>query len=206
VVGNSKVSSLDSPDHPQVYLPLAQESAFGMAFCLRASGEASTLLQTVRREIHAVDPDLPVYAVSTMDELMARSLASRRFVVTVIGAFAVVSLLLAALGLYGVIALTVTQRRRELGVRIALGASRGQIAALVLGQCLSVAAIGIGAGALGGLAATLSIRGLLFQTQPLDPVTWITIALLLFTVALLACWLPVRQATRVDPIGALRCD
>lgn len=206
VVGNTKVSGIDGPDHPQVYRPIAQESAFGLAFCLRAPGGAPTLLQTVRREIHSADPDLPVYAVSTMDELMARSLASRRFVVTVIGAFAVISLLLAAVGLYGVIALTVTQRRREIGVRIALGASRRQIAALVLGQGLSVAAIGIGAGALGGMAATLAIRGLLYQTQPLDPVTWILIALLLFTVTLLACWLPVRQAARVDPIAALRCD
>lgn len=206
VVGNTKAGGLDGPDHPQVYRPIAQESAFGLAFCLRASGGATTLLQAVRREIHAADPDLPVYAVSTMDELMARSLASRRFVATVIGAFAGVSLLLAALGLYGVIALTVTQRRRELGVRIALGASRRQIAGLVLGQGLSVAAIGIGAGALGGLAATLAIRGLLFQTQPLDPVTWIAIASLLFLVTMLACWLPVRQAARVDPITALRYE
>lgn len=206
VVGNAKAGGLDSPDHPQVYRPVAQESWLGLAFCLRASGGAPTLLQAVGREIHAVDGDLPVYAVSTMDELMARSLASRRFVVTIIGAFAGVSLLLAALGLYGVIALTVTQRRREIGVRIALGASRRQIAALVLGQGLAVAGIGIGAGALGALAATLAIRGLLFQTQPLDPVTWTAIASLLFLVTMLACWLPVRQAARVDPIAALRCE
>jgi len=206
VVGNVKAGGLDGPDHPQVYLPVAQESALGLAFCLRTNGAESALLDAVRREIHAADPDLPVYAVSTMDELMARSLASRRFVAVVIGAFAGVSLLLAGLGLYGVIALTVTQRRREIGVRIALGATPGEVAGLVLRQGISVAAIGIGAGALGGLVTTLAIRGLLFQTRPLDPVTWIGITSLLFVAALVACWLPARQAARVDPIIALRCE
>lgn len=206
VVGNVKAGGLDGPDYAQIYLPAAQESSLGLAFCIRSTVTSPALLEAVRSEIHAVDPDLPIYAVSTMDALVARSLTSRRFLATVIGGFAGISLLLAALGIYGVTALTVTQRRREIGVRLALGASRRQVAALVLRQGVWVAAIGIGAGALGGLVATLAVRGLLFQTHPLDPFTWVAIVLLLFTVAVLACWLPARQAARVDPITALRYE
>jgi len=206
VVGNVKAGGLDGPDDPQIYLPAAQESALGLAFCIRSAVTPPTLLEAVRGEIHAVDPDLPIYAVSTMDDLVARSLTSRRFLATVIGGFAGISLLLAALGIYGVTALTVTQRRREIGVRLALGATGRQVAALVLRQGAWVAAIGIGAGALGGLMATFAVRGLLFQTHPLDPCTWIAIMLLLFTVTMLACWLPARQAARINPITALRCE
>jgi ABC-type antimicrobial peptide transport system permease subunit len=206
IVGNVKAGGLDGPDHPQIYLPAAQESSLGLAFCIRSAVTSPALLEAVRGEIHAVDPDLPIYAVSTMDALVARSLASRRFLATVIGGFAVVSLVLAALGIYGVTALTVTQRRREIGVRLALGASHRQVAALVLRQGALVAAIGTGAGAVGGLVATLAVRGLLFQTHPLDPLTWGAIVLLVFFVALLACWLPARQASRVDPITALRYE
>jgi putative ABC transport system permease protein len=206
VVGNVKAGALDGPDHPQIHLPAAQESWLGLAFCVRAPGFAADLLPAVRREIHAIDADLPIYAVTTMDERMARSLAPRRFVAIVVGVFAGVSLLLAGLGIYGVIALTVTQRRREIGVRIALGATRGQVVANVLRQGFSVVTIGIGAGALAGAAIALGIRGWLFQTHPLDPATWLAIALLLFSVAFLACWLPARRAARVDPMAALRSE
>jgi len=206
VVKNVKTESLDGPDRPQIYLPAYQESALGLAFFLRATSGASALTAAVRREIHAADADLPIYAVATMDEMMTRSLAPRRFVAVIIGAFAGVSLLLAGLGIYGVIALTVTQRRREIGVRLALGASRRQIAAMVLRHGLTIASIGIGVGVLGGMTATLAMRGLLFQIHPLDPLTWISIAALLLTVAAFACWLPAHRAAKVNPMQALRSD
>lgn len=206
VVGNVKSEGLDRPDQPQIYMPAYQESFLGLAFLVRAKGGSNTLIEALRQEIHAADADLPVYAVSTMDELMARSLTPRRFIAMITGVFAGVSLLLAGLGIYGVIALTVTQRGREIGVRLALGASRRQIASMVLRHGLTVACAGLAVGMLCGALATLALRGLLFQTHPLDPLTWGAIAGLLLAVSAFACWLPARRATRVDPIIALRCD
>jgi predicted permease len=206
VVDNVKAESLDRPDQPQVYVPLYQESALGLAFLVRAKGGASTMVSAVRGEIHAADADLPIYSVFTMDELLSRSLTQRKFIAVIIGSFAGVSLLLAGLGIYGVIALTVTQRGREIGLRLALGASHRQITTMVLRNGLLIACAGIGIGVLGGALATLALRGLLFKTHPLDPLTWSAIAALLLAVAALACWLPARRATKVDPMVALRCD
>ncbi|HLP02304.1 MAG TPA: ABC transporter permease [Opitutaceae bacterium] len=206
VVGNAKDGPLDTPDQAHVYRPVYQDSWLALAFFVRAEGAPATLTQALRREIHGADADLPIYQVLTMEQLMARSLVRRRFMAGVVGVFAGFSLLLAGVGIYGVIALTVTQRTREIGVRIALGASRHRISAMVLNHGLTIAAIGMAAGSLGGVAATLAMREMLFQTHPLDPLTWLSIVLLLFAVAALACWLPARRASATDPMIALRSD
>ncbi|PTY07075.1 hypothetical protein DB347_07100 [Opitutaceae bacterium EW11] len=205
VVANAKVEGLDRPESARIYFPEYQESWLGLAFFVRANGAVSeALMNAVRREIHAADSDLPAYGLSTMDQIMSRSLARRRFMAIMIGAFAGASLLLAAMGVYGVMALTVSHRTKEIGVRIALGAGRGQIIGMVLRRGLLIAAAGIGAGAVGALFAAQAIQNLLYQTYPLDPLIWVSIVLLLFAIAVLACWIPARYASSVDPMIALR--
>jgi predicted permease len=207
VVADTKADGLDAPVRPRIYLPEYQESWLGIAFFVRTSGVvAESLTSALRREIHAADPDLPAYGLTTMEQIMSRSLARRRFLATVIGTFAGGSLLLAAIGIYGVIALTVSHRTKEIGVRIALGASRRQITAMVLRHGLVISTWGIGVGAIGAVAATVALRSLLYETQPLDPLVWIAIGLLLLAITTLACWMPARRAASVEPMIALRAD
>jgi predicted permease len=207
VVGNVKTQALDAPDAPQIYVPVYQRSTMGVTVFLRsAAGAPAPTSEAIRGELHAIDRDLPLFGVRPLAEVAARSLAQRRFAVVVIGAFAGVALALAGLGLYGVLALAVTQRRREIGVRMAVGAGRPQIFALIVRQGLLVAAAGLGAGLIAALAMTRAIRGLLFQTSVLDVATYGAIMALLGAVTLLACWLPARRATRVNPVEALRSE
>jgi predicted permease len=204
VVANVKAGAQDTPDQPHIYRSAYQSSWLGLAFFVRGGASVPSLAEPLRREVHAADRDLPVFQVFTMDQLMTRSLAGRRFMAGIVGMFAVVSVVLAGVGIYGVIALTVSQRTAEFGVRLALGAGRGQIASMVVRHGLKIASAGIGVGGLGGIAATLAMRGMLFQTHPLDPVTWMAIVAVLFAVAALACWIPARRASMADPMIALR--
>jgi len=206
VVGNVKTEGLDAPDVPHIYLPVYQRSGLRLTVFLRTAGGGASWEEPIRREIQAIDPELPIFAVRSLEEMVERSLAQRRFAVFVVGAFAVVALVLAGLGVYGVVALTVTHRAQEMGLRMALGAQRSHIIGLVLRQGLGVTACGIGAGLAGAAGLTLAIRGMLFNTNPLDPLTFGCIVALLAAVALLACWIPARRAAKVDPIVALKCE
>jgi putative ABC transport system permease protein len=207
VVANTKAEGLDRPDRPRIYVPEYQDSWLALAFFLRANDAiAEPLIAAVRREIHAADPDLPAYGLTTMEQIMARSMARRRFLAVIIGAFAGISLLLAAMGTYGVIALTVSHRTKEIGVRIALGASRRQITGMVLRHGLIVSGVGAGIGTVGAWFATHALQDLLYHTHPLDPVIWTSIVGLLLAITTLACWIPARQASSVDPMVALRAD
>jgi len=156
--------------------------------------------------VQAIDPNLPVFGEQSMDELVAASLAQRRFAMQVVGLFGVLALVMAAVGIYGVMAYAVTQRTREIGIRLALGASTGSILRWLLNQGMRLTVIGAGVGLLGALAATRLLRGLLFGVSPTDIVTYIGLTLLLAVVALLACYIPARRATRVDPLVALRSE
>jgi predicted permease len=206
VVGNVKTEGLDAPDVPHVYLPAYQGSGLRLTVFLRTGAGVGAWEGRIRREIQGIDADLPVFGVRTLDEMVTRSLAQRRFAVSLIVAFAAVALVLAALGIYGVVALTVSHRTQEMGVRMALGAERRHIIALVLRQGLGLTACGIGAGLVGAVALTQVIRGMLFETSPLDPLTFGGIVALLISVALLACWIPARRAARIEPMEALRCE
>jgi putative ABC transport system permease protein len=160
----------------------------------------------VRREVQAIDPDQPIGQVTTMEENISNSLAPRRLTMALLGAFAALALVLASVGLYGVMALSVTQRTRELGIRLALGAPRRNVFRLVLGQGAMLVSLGIGLGLLGALAASRALSSVLYGVGALD-LSALAIAIFsLAFVALLACWLPARRATLVDPIQALRAE
>jgi putative ABC transport system permease protein len=160
----------------------------------------------VRHEVTALDPNLPISNVRMMEEVIAQSLATRRFVLLLFGLFAGLALLVATIGIYGVLSASVSQRTRELGVRIALGATRSNVRRLIVGQGLKLVLSGLVIGLVSALALKRVIGKLLFGVSPTDPTTFLVIAFLMIAVALLACWIPARRATKVDPLSALRSE
>ncbi len=192
---------------PQVYFCATQFPQEENSLLVKvASGDPLALAATIKREVQSLDPDQPVAAISTMEENIGGSLAARRLTMTLLGVFAGLALVLASVGLYGVMALSVTQRTRELGIRMALGAARRDVFRLVLGQGVTLVSLGIGLGLLGAIAVSRALSSLLYGVGPLDfPALAVAITSLAL-VALLACWLPARRATLVDPIEALRAE
>jgi putative ABC transport system permease protein len=168
--------------------------------------DIAPVVVAVKREVESLDPDQPIGRITTMDEAIASSLATRRLMMVLLGAFAVLALVLASVGLYGVMALTVTQRTRELGIRMALGAERTNIFKLVLSQGMTLIAIGIGIGLIGAIAAGRALMSLLYNVGAIDAGAVMTAVISLVLVALIACCVPARRATRVDPIVALRTE
>jgi len=212
VVGNIKTDGLDQPDQPHLYLPILQNPGYAMAVYIRAEANVAGLAglagltQALRREVQAVDPDLPVFGERAMEDLISASLAQRRFAAQLIGLFGALALFLSGIGIYGVMAWSVSQRSREIGIRLALGADTGAILRWILRQGMRLTLVGVTVGLLGAFAMTRLLRGLLFEVAPSDPLTYVCVAGLLAVVALLACYIPARRATKVDPIVALRCE
>jgi putative ABC transport system permease protein len=206
VVRDVKQYGLDRADVMQLYLPEAQYPASFMTMVVRSKSDAAALLGAVRREVGTADKELAVFNVATMEQLLADSVALRRFSMLLLGVFAAVAVALAGVGIYGVISYSVAQRTREIGVRVALGAQRRDVLRLVLGRGLGLAGAGIALGLAGGLAVTRVISSLLFGVGARDPVTFAAVAALLAFVALLACLAPARRAMKVDPMVALRYE
>jgi putative ABC transport system permease protein len=210
VVGDEKVTTLDARTTPVIYFHSRQDSSFDSAALVLRTDAADplTLAAAVRGEVRALDPEVPVYAVQTLEQLVAgsRSTFVRRYPAYLTGVFACVALLLALVGIYGVVSYSVAQRTHEIAVRVALGARTRDVLRLVLGHGLLLALGGIALGALGALALTRLISGLLFGVSAADPTVYGLVALLLAAVALLACLVPARRATKVDPIVALRYE
>jgi putative ABC transport system permease protein len=206
VVGDARTGGLDQEPYPQVYLPAAQFPRRAGTFVARAKGDPAALAPALRRELAAIDKDLPLYNVRTMEQVLSDSVSRRRFQMILIAAFAGVGLLLAAVGIYGVISYSVAQRRHEIGVRMALGARAADILRLVVGQGLVLTLLGVGAGLAGALMLTRLLAGLLYGVSATDPLTFAGVALALLGVALLACLVPARRATKVDPMIALRYE
>jgi len=199
--------NVESLNFPQVYLPAAQFPNEKVSLVVRvASGDPLTLAPAVKREIEAIDPDQPVAQISTMEKNIGASLAARRLTMTLLGAFAGLALILASVGIYGVMALSTTQRTREMGIRFALGASRADVLKLVLGKGISLIAIGLGAGLIGAFAASRALHSLLYGVGALDAVALIGAIVTLAVVAFIACYLPARRASMVNPIEALRME
>jgi putative ABC transport system permease protein len=204
IVGDVKGSGLNAPAKPEIYTPLR---GFWYAFLvLRTSQDAPAIDSSVREQISALDRGVPAYQIATMDELLSGSLAPSRFNLFLLVLFAALALSLAAVGIYGVLAFSVSRRTHEIGIRLALGATHANILRLILQQGMTLVLAGIAIGIAGAAAITRLMSGLLYGISPTDPATFFCVALLLALVALLACYLPARRAMRVDPIVALRVD
>ena len=206
VVGHMAHEGLDAQKRVQVYFSLAQNVRPFLGFTVRTAGDPLSAVGAVRAAMQSVDPDLPLAGIETMDHLIEQSMGGRRFAMLLLGAFAVLAMILASIGLYGVMSYTVTQRARELGVRVALGASTGEVVGLVLGQGVRLTLVGIGVGLLAALLLTRVMRGMVFGVSTTDPMTFVAIPMLLVGVALVATYLPARRATAVDPVEALRTE
>lgn len=208
-------SYLDQPVEPIVYIPVAQapfgtmklfEGWFATTIVVRTSTAPLSLSRAVADQFHAVDSSIAVGHVRTMEQVRSGALAMRRFSMVLLSLFAALAVLLAAMGISGVVAFGVSQRVREIGIRLALGAHPGQVLQMVLGEGLRLAAIGITVGIAGALALTRLLESYLYEVSPTDPVAFLSTVFFLGGVALLACWIPARRATRVDPLVALRYE
>lgn len=207
IVKDNKHASVREVIEPFVYLPYAQDKGLGQfTFYVRTAHETASLTSALRNEVQRLDPNLPVFDVQTMEDVIGRSLFGERVVAFLSVCFGVLAALLAALGLYGVLAYWVVQRTQELGIRVALGAAPGNIRGLVLGQGMRLTLVGIVVGVVGALGLTQLMKSMLYGVGASDPITIIVVALLLTFVTLLACWLPARRAMNVDPIVALRYE
>jgi putative ABC transport system permease protein len=206
VVGDARYDKLEGELRPMVYWTPPQLTYSSMTLVIRTAGDPEGLAQTAVRELQTVDKDQPVADVRTMESWLAESTARTRFGTLLLGTFAGVALLLAAIGIYGVISYSVAQRRNEIGVRMALGAQAQDVLRLVVGQGMRLVLAGVGLGLFGALALTRVMSGLLYGVAATDPLTFAVNAVLLTAVSLVACYIPARRATRVDPMIALRYE
>lgn len=206
VVGNVRYSGLDDATTATIYTPFAQTPFLWSYLMIRTAVPPATLTVSVRQAIKEVDPALDPANFRPLEQVVADSVSPQRFYTFLLGTFAALALVLAAVGIYGVIAYVVTQRTHEIGLRLALGAGRGSVLKLVLRQGLVLASTGIVIGLVGASMLTSLLTTLLFEVSPTDPATFASIALLLLIIALLACWIPARRAMKVDPMIALRCE
>jgi putative ABC transport system permease protein len=206
VVGDVRHVGLEAEVDAEAYVPYTQAPYRYMTVVVRASTDPASLAGALRSQVQAIDPQQPVYDIKPMEEIIADSLARRRLNVLLVGLFAAVALVLAAIGIYGVMSYSVTERTREIGIRVALGARMSDVVRLVVGQGMAVAVIGIAAGLVAALFLTRLIESLLYKVSATDPVTYIAITLMVALVALAACYIPARRATRVDPMEALRYE
>jgi len=206
VVGRVKQDSLDSEPRMAFYLPQTQFPTRAMTVALRAGSDPVGLVGAVKSELRSLDADLPMYYVRTMRQRVGESLARRRFSMLLLGVFASVALALATIGIYGVMAYLVSQGTREIGIRMALGATQRDILGLVVRQGMTLALSGVTIGLMAALLLTRLIRSLLFGVQATDPLTFVGISALLALIALLASYIPAQRAARIDPMVSLRCD
>jgi predicted permease len=205
VVGNVRQYQLDLDPQPQVYFSQVY-FPWHTTIVVHTQVPPLTLVGDVRKAIQAVDPEQPIANLGTLEQSVGNTLQTRRIMLTLLGLFAGTALVLACIGIYGVMTYTVAQRTREIGIRIALGAAASQVVTLVLQSGMKLVLIGLGIGVLGSIGAGRLIASQLYSVSSIDPVVLILVAVALLSVTLLACWLPARKATRVNPIEALRAE
>ena len=204
IIKDIKSDGLDTDGVPHIYVPIYQNSRRDLSIVLRTSLPAEILEPRIRQEVQSIDPGLPIFNVSSMNEVLDRSIASRRFSADLVGAFAAVALLLASIGIYGLLAYMVGQRSHEISLRMALGARRSDVLKLILRKGVVLAGVGILGGVIVSAATASMMTSLLYGVHPHDLLVFVVVPLLLFVVAVLASYLPARRATKVDPIFALR--
>jgi putative ABC transport system permease protein len=206
VVRDTKRQGIDQPVRIESWMPLAQMPSGSMDVVLRTTGAPLALSNAVREAVWSLDRDLPIPSIQTIEQILSERVAQRRLNMLLLGLFAMVALILAAVGIYGVMNYAVTQRTNEIGVRIALGAQSGDVIGLVLKQGMALTLVGVAIGLIATFAMTRLMTSLLFGVSATDPITFAAIAALLIAVAILACWIPARRATKVDPMVALRYE
>ncbi|MGH9386548.1 MAG: ADOP family duplicated permease [Vicinamibacterales bacterium] len=209
IAADARYSNLNEPPTPQIYLPLDQNNVSTVSLLVRATGDPAGALNGIRDVIRALDPNLPLYNVRTLNEHMQTAVFAQRMAADLLGALGVLALLLAAIGLYGVTAYAVSQRMQEMGIRLALGASPGALLSMVVGQGMRLTIVGLVIGlaiALAAFGSMGAVRTLLPGISPLDPFTFAAVPLVLAAIAALAAWIPARRAGRVDPLTALRYE
>jgi putative ABC transport system permease protein len=205
IVRDAYFTSLDHSPGPATFFPFHTEP-FAATFLVRTAADPDALSNEIRRVVATADPNVPIYELGAMNDALAESLARWRFYTVLLTGFATVALLLATLGVYGVISYAVSQETREFGIRIALGARSRHVIHLVLTRGASLIVPGLAIGVVGALFLTRLIRGLLFGVQPLDQVTFALVCLVFAVGGTIAAWLPARRAARVDPIVAMRAE
>ena len=206
VVRDVKLNGAERETPMQAFLPFEQEPWASFSIVVRTTSDPLSAAATIENTVHSIDQEVPVFSVRSMDQLLSHSIAERRLILTLLVSFAALASVLAAVGIYGVASYSVKQRTHELGVRIALGAQRGDILRLVLRQGVMLALAGVVIGLLAAIAVTGLMKQLLFEVPPDDPLTLTGVGLILTVVALFACWIPARRATKVDPMISLRCE
>jgi len=204
IVGNAKFADVRAESRPTSYWPHPQLEYNSMTIAARTSGDPQTFAATIEREIHSLDPDQPVSDVRTMDQWVARSLAQARFNSLLLATFASLALLLAAIGIYGVMSYAVSQRTSEIGIRLAMGAAMRDILTMIIGDAMRLAGIGLAIGVALALVLSRTLTSLLYQVTGTDPLTFAAVVGVLAGVALLASYLPARRAARIPPVEALR--
>ncbi len=206
VVGDIRSDGVDVQGAPYLYVSEGQAPPYDAVIYLRTAGDPGALGEAIRREVQSVDPTIPVFNTQTMNDVVAKSLAARRFALEILGIFAAVAFLLACIGIYGVMAYTISQRTGEIGLRMALGAQQSDILKVVLGDAALIVIAGVGTGLIGAAILTRFLRALLFEVEPTDPATFGALTIVLACVALLASFIPARRASRIDPLAALRYE
>jgi len=206
IIANARTESLAEAAVPKVYLSLYQAGGKHLAILLRGQLDQGAIPDQVRQQIQSVDPTLPVFGAQTLNQTLSASVAERRFSIEMVACFALTALLLAALGIYGVISYMVSERTHEFGIHMALGACRRNILRAVVGQGMGLAIVGAVLGLAGAIIVSNLMSGLLYGVKPTDPMTFAGVSVLLLAIAWLACYVPARRAVRVDPMVALRCE
>ena len=211
VVEDTKNLGVDKPAGTELYFLLPQTASTGistrMSFVVRTEGtSAGAIASSIRSTVGDLDPSVPVFQLQTMSDVVADSLVRPRFLSMLLGAFSAIALSLAAIGIYGVMAYSVTQRTQEIGVRVALGATTRNVLAMVVGEGLKMTVVGLAVGLTGAFALTRLMASLLFEVSATDPITFAMVGFVLTAVGLLACFVPARRAAKVDPMVALRYE
>ncbi len=206
VVADTRHEGLDDEPRPGLFVPHAQAPTGSITFTIRTAGDPTTLLPAVRRAIGEITRTIPLSSTATLDELLEASLKPRRFNLVLLACFALTALALAGVGIYGVMSQVTGERRQEIGIRLALGATSKDVLTLVMGQGNALALAGVALGIATATVLTRLLRGMLYGVAPLDPVTYVAVPALVVAIAALACYLPARRATRIDPMMALRSE